>query len=72
MTKEIALLLRSYRCSSVTGDRYSGEWVREAFDKHDITYNHSELTKSETYLQNLPMFPKGALIYSTSNPWSSH
>jgi hypothetical protein len=28
---EAAALLKTYRCSTVTGDRYAGEWPREAF-----------------------------------------
>jgi hypothetical protein len=61
VAKEFSNLLKSYRCYTVTGDRYSGEWVREAFDKNGITYQHSELTKSELYLEVLPLFSQGAL-----------
>ena len=55
------MLLKSYRCSSVVGDRYSGEWVREAFSKEGIYYKHSELTKSECYLESLPLFSQGVI-----------
>jgi len=61
VVKEYSLLLKSYRCYSVTGDRYSGEWVREAFDKHGITYRHSELSKSDLYLEVLPLFSQGCI-----------
>lgn len=61
VTGEYAALLKSYRCSSVTGDRYSGEWVREAFSKEGIYYKHSELTKSECYLESLPLFSQGCV-----------
>ena len=47
VVKEFCATLKAYRCYEVTGDRYSGEWVVEAFSKHGITYQHSELTKSE-------------------------
>lgn len=61
VVKEYATLLKSYRCSSVVGDRYSGEWVVEAFSKEGIHYRHSELTKSECYLESLPLFSQGVV-----------
>lgn len=61
VVKEYAALLKSYRCSSVTGDRYSGEWVREAFSKEGIYYKHSDLSKSELYLESLPLFTTGVV-----------
>ncbi len=61
VVKEFAALLKSYRCYTVTGDRYAGEWVREMFEKHGITYRHSELTKSEIYLEALPLFSQGCV-----------
>jgi hypothetical protein len=53
---EYAALLKSYRCYDVVGDRYSGQWVVEAFSKACITYRHSELTKSELYIASLLLF----------------
>jgi hypothetical protein len=61
VVKEFAALLKSYGCYTVTGDRYAGEWVREMFEKHGITYRHSELTKSEIYLEALPLFSQGCV-----------
>lgn len=61
VVKEYAALLKSYRCSSVVGDRYSGEWVVEAFSKEGIHYRHAELTKSECYLESLPLFSQGVV-----------
>ena len=58
---EYAALLKSYRVYDVTGDRYSGEWVRESFSQCGITYRHSELTKSELYLEVLPLFAQGCI-----------
>jgi hypothetical protein len=46
---EFAALLKSYGISRVTGDRYAGEWPREAFSLHGITYEPSEYNKSEIY-----------------------
>lgn len=61
VVKKYAALLKSYRCHSVTGDRYSGQWVIEAFSKESIHYQHSELTKSELYLEALPLFTQGCV-----------
>ena len=61
VVKEFATLLKSYRCYEVVGDRYSGEWVREAFRKQGITYRHSEQSKSELYLEALPLFSQGCI-----------
>jgi hypothetical protein len=52
---EFASLLKTYRISSVTGDRYAGEWPREQFRKYGIDYKCSEFTKSELYTELLPL-----------------
>jgi len=61
VVKEFCQVLKSYRVFEIIGDRYAGEWVREAFSKHGIYYKHSELTKSELYLESLPLFAQGAV-----------
>lgn len=61
VVKEFCDVLKSYRCWSVTGDRYSMSWVVEAFARHGIVYKHSELTKSELYLECLPLFMTGCV-----------
>jgi hypothetical protein len=48
-------LLSDYRVTTVTGDRYSGEWVVEAFRKNGVLYEPSEKTKSELYADLLPL-----------------
>ena len=58
---DYAKLLKQYRCFSVVGDRYAGEWVVEAFRKHGITYQPSELSKNELYLEAEPLFATGAV-----------
>src|SRR5437867_2159767 len=60
VVKEFCNLLKQYRCFSVVGDRYAGEWVREQFSQQGITYQHSERSKSELYLEALPLFTTGA------------
>jgi hypothetical protein len=49
-----AATLRTYRVSTVRGDRYSGEWARERFQKHGIFYRTADKTKSELYQALLP------------------
>lgn len=41
--------------SEVTGDRWSGEVVREMFRQHGITYHPSEQDKGQLYLALLPL-----------------
>ena len=53
VTQNFAEILKSYRLTTVTGDRYSAEWVIERFRAHGITYLVSEKTKSEIYLDFL-------------------
>lgn len=61
VVKEFCDLLKSYRCFSVVGDRYAGEWVREQFSRNSIHYQHSEQNKSQLYLEALPLFTTGAV-----------
>ena len=55
VTEEYAKLVREYRCTSVYGDRYGGEWPREQFRKHGVNYEPSEKPKSELYRDLLPL-----------------
>jgi hypothetical protein len=61
VVKEFCHLLKCYRVYEVTGDRYAGEWVREAFSKLGLHYRHSERSKSELYLKALPLFAQGVV-----------
>jgi hypothetical protein len=56
---ELAGVLRSYGLSVVTGDAYSGEFVRELFRGKGISYNVSKKSKSEIYIDLLPMLNSG-------------
>lgn len=47
---EVANLVKSYQLASVTGDRYSGEWVAEAFRAQGLDYRTCETPKSDLYL----------------------
>jgi hypothetical protein len=53
--------LKEYGLREVHGDQYAGEWVPAAFQRHGITYTPSELTRSEIYLECLPLFSQGRI-----------
>lgn len=52
---EFCSLMRSYRISQVHGDRYGGEWVADAFSRQGIHYEPSEKSKSQIYIDMLPL-----------------
>ena len=56
---EFAEILKGYGIHKVYGDRYAGEWVTQAFKKHDITLTHSDKDKSEIYLNFEPILAQG-------------
>jgi hypothetical protein len=53
--------LRHYGITRVIGDRYAGEWPRERFREHDVTYQPAEKSKSEYYLELLPLLNSGTV-----------
>ena len=59
VASEFAEVLKAYHISTVTGDRYGGEWPREQFRKRGIEYKPAEKTKSELYLELLPAINSG-------------
>lgn len=52
---DFAALLTTYRVTSVTGDRYGGEWPRERFREAGIAYELSPRAKSDIYRDLLPL-----------------
>jgi hypothetical protein len=58
---ELSVLMKIYNCTRVTGDRYGGEWPREAFSRHGITYELSALPKSGLYQCLLPLLNSGKI-----------
>jgi hypothetical protein len=52
--EEIAQLLALYKVDATTGDRYSGQWCAQSFEKRSINYEHSEQNKSQLYIEMLP------------------
>ena len=59
VVSELAEVLKAYRVSTVTGDRYGGEWPREQFRKRGIEYKPAATAKSELYLELLPAINSG-------------
>jgi hypothetical protein len=55
VTKEFADLCRSYGVYKVMGDRYAGSWPQERFAEHGIIYETAERSKSELYVEFLPL-----------------
>ena len=47
VVEEFAALLKTYRVSKITGDRYAGEWPRERFRKHGISYEPAQQNQSQ-------------------------
>lgn len=64
---EYAALARWYGCSTVTGDAYGAEWVRESFEKNGATYRTSRRNKSELYLEMIAPFSRG-LVQLPNDP----
>jgi hypothetical protein len=55
VVKEFADIFKAYRCSTIRGDRYAGEWPVEAFKSEGVTYLPAEKTRSELYVDFLPL-----------------
>ncbi len=56
---EFVEILKLYKITSITGDRYSSGWNAGEWNRAGIRYVPSEQTKSELYLSALPMFLSG-------------
>jgi hypothetical protein len=56
---DMAKVLKVYNLSKVTGDKNSGEWVRQAFQDQGISYEVAELTASEYFLELIPLVNQG-------------
>ncbi|MGP5563692.1 hypothetical protein [Vreelandella alkaliphila] len=52
---EFAELLKSYGIRTVTGDRYGGQFPKELFDQHGITYEVADRPRSDLYRDTLPL-----------------
>jgi hypothetical protein len=59
VVKDYAALLKSYRVYRVRGDRYAAQWPVERFSVHGITYEASQKSASDLYLEFLPLLNAG-------------
>jgi hypothetical protein len=59
VVQEFVEVLKEYRLSMIHGDRYAGDWPAEQFRKRGVLYKASELSKSELYVQVLPLLNAG-------------
>ena len=64
---EFVLVLQVHNIRSVTGDRYGGSWVSDAFREHGVRYVASERARSEIYLDALPALMAGTAILLDDN-----
>ena len=64
---DFAALLASYDISTVVGDHYAGEFPRELFRKHGISYEVSKQTKSELFRDLLPLLNSGKITLPRSD-----
>lgn len=59
MVAGFAPVLKDYRIRRVWGDGYAGEWPVDRFRQHGIAYETAPLTKSELFIETLPLFTSG-------------
>ncbi|MBS0374798.1 MAG: hypothetical protein JSR73_09435 [Proteobacteria bacterium] len=57
--ESLCATLADYGLRQVEGDAYAGEWVTAMFRKFGVTYRPAGLSKSEIYLETLPLFTQG-------------
>jgi hypothetical protein len=61
VAKEFSEIIKKYGISRAKGDKYAGEWVARAFRDEGITFEASDLSKSEIYLESEPLLAQGAV-----------
>lgn len=61
ITARYAEILKTYRISSIQGDRYAADWPVQEFQKHSITMRPAELNRSGLYMEILPMLQTGTV-----------
>jgi hypothetical protein len=59
VVEDFCKALQEYGIGIVAGDRYGGEWPRERFRTHKVTYIVSERVKSDIYKELLPLLNSG-------------
>lgn len=59
---EFAETLKRFGLRTVKGDRYAGEWPRERFREHGITYEIADRSRSELYRDLLPVLNSSGVV----------
>ncbi len=61
VVSEYASIVKAYGCQEVVGDRYSAEWVRQAFADVGIRYRNVHQDRSAYYVEVEPLFSQGRI-----------
>jgi hypothetical protein len=61
VTQEFAALCREYGVGSVIGDSYGAEWVQSVWRQAGMSYQPSDIPKSQIYLETLPLWTRGLI-----------
>jgi hypothetical protein len=61
VVKEFSSIIKSYSISEVESDKFAGEWVTDSFRRNGITVRNSVRSKSQIYLEFLPLISGGRL-----------
>src|SRR5262249_32996780 len=59
---ELVVVLKSYRIWQISGDHYAGEFPRELFRQHGISYEVCKWPKSDLYRDLLPLLNSGRIV----------
>lgn len=59
VVEEFSALFKAYHIHEVQSDRYAGEWVTSSFRDHGVRVTPAKMTKSEFYLEVMPMLNNG-------------
>lgn len=59
VTSEFCTLLKGYGVLRVIGDNFGGEWCKEPFSQHGVTYERCEQSKSVLYAALIPAINSG-------------
>ena len=59
---EFAALCKLYRITKITGDHFGGEFVKEPFRRHGLSYEIAKQPKSNLYRDLLPLLNSGRIM----------
>lgn len=59
VSKQVVEICKQFHITGVTGDAYGGEWPRDPLRKRGIAYELADKTRSELYLDFLPVVNSG-------------